>query len=324
MAGPYAHILVCERARKLTSLDQKLGNLLATHPCMLSLGAVSPDLPAIWDNVPVVGGEHWSDRFHSPKNNDPMVATNLVVEKAYGEIRSIVDDQARLAGLAWLLGYIGHMVTDVVIHPVVRECIKQAKAEGISDGGVLHQQVEIVMDTMLVKLLLDKNDVAHAPLLGWLQGADHDQHRRQVMNAWAKAITAVYGGSADPGHWYDLYVNALALVDDTPFRFRGYTYPDFGGIQDFERSMYFERVILPNDTIGTYQSVFDRAVTKVADFWKTTWNRWTSGGAFTNVIPNWDLNSGENYTAKILHDLWPESDMPGLKPPKGGMPPLPG
>ncbi len=79
MAGPYAHILVCDHARNLASLDGDLGALLDTHTCMLSLGAVSPDLPAIWDKVPFVGGENWSDRFHSINNTGAhKLASNLV------------------------------------------------------------------------------------------------------------------------------------------------------------------------------------------------------------------------------------------------------
>jgi hypothetical protein len=313
MAGPYAHILACDSARKLASLDGNLGKLLSSHQCMLFLGAVSPDLPAIWDNAPMVGGERWSDRFHTIHNTDAKrVATNHVVEKAFMEIRAIPDEQTRLDGLAWLLGYVGHMVTDVVVHPVVRECITQAKDVGISDGGALHQRIEIVMDTMLVKALLGKEGVAGSPLLAWLHNAGHDQHRKQVMAVWAKAIEDVYGESADPAHWYDSYVGALSGLGDSPFQFRGFTYPKFADIPEFERAMYYQKLMLPNDTIGPYKTIFDLATAKVGERWGTIWQRWTCGASLAGVIPDWDLNTGANYTASIALDLWPEASMLGI------------
>jgi hypothetical protein len=223
--------------------------------------------------------------------------------------------------LAWLLGYVGHMVTDVVVHPVVRECITQAKDVGISDGGVLHQRVEIVMDTMLVKALLNKEGVAKSHLLAWLHSAGHDQHRRQVMAVWAQAIKDVYGESADPAHWYDSYVGALSLVGDIPFQFRGFTYPRFADIPEFERAMYYQKLMLPNDTVGPYKTVFDLATAKVAERWGTIWQRWTSGADLAGAIPDWDLNSGANYTASIAHDFWPEGPPLVLKMPAGGLPP---
>jgi hypothetical protein len=86
MAGPYAHILICDNASKLASLDDNLGKLLSSHQCMLFLGAVSPDLPAIWDQAPIVGGDRWSDRFHSIHNTGArQVATHRVVESVRGD-----------------------------------------------------------------------------------------------------------------------------------------------------------------------------------------------------------------------------------------------
>jgi hypothetical protein len=322
MAGPYAHILVCEQASKSATLDEDLRHLLETNACLRSLGAVSPDLPAIWDKLPVVGGGNWSNRFHTINDTrEKKIPTNLVVEKAFAEIRSMKDDKARFAGLVWLLGYVGHVVTDVVIHPVVRQCIKQATSQGVSDGGVLHQRVEIVMDTMLVRALLKKEEVADAPVLNWLENANRDPERAQVMAAWSKAIREAYGESADPALWYKYYVDALSIANDSPFQFRGYTYPQFADIPGFERTMYYDDLVLPNDTLGPYTGVFNLAVAKVADRWSTVWNRWTSGADLKGVIPNWDLNSGQNYTAGIEHDLWPEGPELVLRPPVGGLPP---
>lgn len=324
MAGPYAHILVCEHASKLGMLDETLRHLFETNACMLSLGAVSPDLPAIWDKLPMVGGGNWSDIFHTINSTGPKkIPTNLVVEKAFAEIRSIEDDEAKLAGLVWLLGHVGHMVTDVVIHPVVRACIKQAIAEGVSRASVLHQRVEIVMDTMLVKALLKKEDVADAPILGWLRNADHDPVRTQVMAAWSRAIKAAYGESADPEAWYSSYVEALTVAKAAPVQFRGYTFPKFSEIPDFEKKLYYNELMLPNDTIGQYAGVFDLAVKKVAERWKAVWDRWTECDDLHGVIPNWDLNSGENHTDKIAHDLWPSGPELVLRPPAGGiLPPM--
>jgi hypothetical protein len=314
MAGPYAHLLVCEHASKSTTLDSTLRDLCKANASLLYLGAVSPDLPAIWDKVPAVGGGDWSDRFHTINSTPRQTPTNRVVEKAFAEIRAMPDDEARLAALVWLLGYVGHMVTDVVIHPVVRECMKQARALGVSDGGVLHQRVEIVMDTMLVKALLNK-EVASAPILGWLGSAMRDPELAQVMAVWSKAITAAYGESPDPKHWYLAYVEALNVSKSSVFQFRGYTYPRSSDIREFERKLYYDELMLPNDTTGRYQRVFDLAVAKVVERWQAVWEKWTQWTELAGVIPDWDLNSGENHTAKIAHDLWPEGPELVLRPP---------
>jgi hypothetical protein len=324
MAGPYAHILVCEHASKLATLDENLRHLCETNDCLLFLGAVSPDLPAIWDRVPVLGGGDWSDRFHTINSTGAArIPTNVVVEKVFAEIRSIEDDEARLAGLVWLLGYIGHMVTDVVIHPVVRGCMKQAIAEGVTDTSALHQRVEIVMDTMLVKALMNKESVADAPILHWLQNAARDPERTQVMLAWSKAIAATYGESTDPERWYSSYVDALTMVKSAPLQFRGYTYARFSEIADFERRLYYDQMMLPNDTVGPYADVFDLAVAKVAERWTTVWEKWTAAADLDGAIPNWDLNSGENYTDEIEKDLWPAGPELVLRPPvRGVFPPM--
>lgn len=109
MAGPYSHVIACQMASGSQLLSKELRVLLNNDHCFLLLGSVSPDLPSIWDKLPLLPGE-WSDKMHRGPG------TNRGVIEAFHRFQAVSDDDP---GLAWLLGYVGHVVADVVVHPVV-------------------------------------------------------------------------------------------------------------------------------------------------------------------------------------------------------------
>jgi hypothetical protein len=114
MAGPFTHFLVCQAASDPKfaetlgfAISTTLRDLLIEYQDFLLLGSVGPDLPAIYDKV---ASEKWSDAFHNG------ATTNATVLNAYSDLKAVQCMDARLA---FLLGYVGHMVTDAVIHPIV-------------------------------------------------------------------------------------------------------------------------------------------------------------------------------------------------------------
>lgn len=324
MAGPYAHILVCQHASKDETLPEPLRKLLAANPSFLCLGAVSPDLPAIWDRAEAylgkgLPGQHsheWSDRFHEQDKPPQPTATNLVVMKAFAAIRLLPDDERRLASLAWLFGYAGHIITDVVVHPVVRLAKEQVLKDGTYDPGFaprLHQVIEVVMDTLLVKSLEGK-EIEETPILPMLAAVEDSQNQvahDQTMAAWSYAIHAAYGADADPGFWCSTYIAGLKVAKSSKFQFRGYTYPKADKIVTKDRESFYDQLLLPNDDAGDFESkVFALAKRRVVKRWAALWDLWLTNDDGTgiggkNVVANWNLNSGANYTTNKLNDLWP-------------------
>jgi hypothetical protein len=239
-----------------------------------------------------------------------------VIRKTLAAIRLLPDNERRLTSLAWLFGYVGHVLTDVVVHPVVRLAKEQVLKDGTYDpkfAGSLHQVIEIVMDTLLVKNLHGK-EIDEAPILPMLAAVEDSKNRVarvQTMAAWGYAIEAAYGAKADPAFWCSTYIQGLDVARSFPFQFRGYTYPRAQDIFAKDRECFYEQLMLPNDDAGDYQSkVFALAERRVAKRWAALWDLWItnddgSGIGAKNVVANWNLNSGMNYTTGNANDLWP-------------------
>ena len=176
MAGPFAHMLVCQSAGEPGYIPPDLLQLLDKHQCFMLLGAEAPDLPAIWDNVDTDG---WSERFHSGPR------TNSVVIAAFNDLRSQSVADGRLA---WLFGYVGHIIVDVVVHPVVHLAMQKRS------GTTVHRECEMTEDSLLFKQL-KSYDLKSQNFLDWLEEVTSARNRAtfdQTMRLWASKLEQCY------------------------------------------------------------------------------------------------------------------------------------
>ena len=293
MAGPYSHVIACQLASESKLLSRELRQLLNQHHCFLLLGSVSPDLPSIWDATPFES-EKWSDKMHKG------AGTNNVVKEAFTELRSVPDTDPRVA---WLFGYVGHMVADVVVHPVVR-----AVLSGRSEKN-LHQIIEICQDTLCF------NDIKHYALkkeffLDWLTECSAPKYKNQfnqTLALWERALKHTFGGEPSCRTWYTTYFDALHLSVNIPFQFRGYTYPEISKISAQDKKDFYTDVTLPVPDVpkASFRGiVLERAAVHITDVWKALWDCRKHGGNVTDIVPDWDLNSGTNRDTGREKDLW--------------------
>jgi hypothetical protein len=293
MAGPYTHVIACQMASESRQLSRELRQLLNQHHCFLLLGSVSPDLPSIWDALPF-GSDNWADKMHDADR------LNNVVKEALTELHAVPDTDPRLA---WLFGYVGHMVADVVVHPVVGAV--QAKRGGKN----IHQIIEIHQDALCFK------EIKHYELkkeffLDWLKECDAPKYKNQfaqTLALWERALEKTFGGEPDCRTWYNTYINALHLAVNIPFQFRGYTYPEISHISAQDKKDFYTEVLLPlpNAPKGSFRGiVLERASVNITEVWKALWECKKNGGNVTDIIPNWNLNNGRNRDTGRERDLW--------------------
>jgi hypothetical protein len=301
MAGPFTHMLICEAASDPTiaakfsvNLPSALRQILAANHCYLLLGASSPDLPAISD---VLGGSNWSDRMHNGN-------LNRVPVQIFSELKAAGCRDARLA---WLFGYVGHIIADVVVHPVVRLAIARR------GGANVHRRCEITQDCLLFKDI-KTFDLTVADFFGSLKECRSDENKKvfgDAMALWAKCLNACgasfHGDCAD---WYTSYVTTIEFATELPrLIFYNTIYPSVDEISQDDRRDFYDDVILPvpANEHGTFRGiVFELAVKRLVAVWKQMWDCLvaTDPSGIGPLIQDWDLNSGQNRTTQTNFDLW--------------------
>jgi hypothetical protein len=311
MAGPFTHMVICEFAAdpsKASSvgrgpLPAELTTLLNDNHCFLMLGAVSPDLPAISD---FIWKRNWSDAMHG----GPF--TRTIVDLFAQSFNCTAA--SRDAILAWLFGYVGHIVADAVVHPVVNVAMADVKIQGI------HQEIEICIDS----LLYDEKKHGDLQLVPYLDGLracrKSPEAFAELMDLWQKCIsTAEPSFDGDPVEWYGTYLagfhaaTTMAPPDAAAnlhfiHTFANYVYQPVSAISDKDRTRFYNHVAIPiAPGHGSFvQDVFNRALGHLIDIWGEMWKRVPVKGS----IGNCNLNTGaDTHTYKLV--LWRQPTIGG-------------
>ena len=300
MAGPFTHFLVCQAASDSKfvetlgpALPTALRDLLRDYQDFVLLGSVGPDLPAVHDKF---ASERWSDEFHNG------ATTNATVLNAYSDLKAVHCMDARLA---FLLGYVGHMVTDAVIHPIV----------GLANptkNSTVHRECEICQDTLLFKARL-KSDLTRAAFIDWLERCKDDDPGvfDQVMAQWERAIKKAYPTFPNESKtWFTYYTDAIEVAEGFPLKFNGYTYQEASKISASERSTYYDNVLVPvpeGRRGNFYDEGFIRSVRNVLKVWLPLFQRYldpANHNPINDLVPRWNLDNGTNMDTQKPNDLW--------------------
>ena len=302
MAGPFTHMLLCQRAADPT-IAKQYGvqyspdwlKIINNQQCFLLLGSVTPDIPAISDQI---RSQSWSDQMHNGQLNRAVVPI----------FSTLKQSKCRDARLAWLFGYVGHIIGDVVVHPVVS--LAKERRGGASS---LHRQCEICQDSLLFKDL-QSYDLISADYLGWMRETTSDRNAamfNEAMNIWQDGLNQ---SGAGPGvncrEWYVTYSAGFEVATNlSRVAINGYVYPKATDITPADRADFYDSVILPVPA-GTQASframVFDLALRRLTRIWQQMWTCLNDGqpGGIDALIPDWDLNNGKNRGTNMDNDLW--------------------
>ena len=155
MPGAYAHITLVNQAREPARLDaidefpDEGKRIAAQNLNFLELGAVSPDYPYL----AILDGDSgaWADLMH-------YVNTGGMIQEGIRRAREL-DGLAQEKCLAWLMGYVAHVATDVTIHPVV-----QLKVGPYEQNKGAHRHCEMHQDVHIYQRLnLGPMDLSETP-----------------------------------------------------------------------------------------------------------------------------------------------------------------
>lgn len=310
MAGPFTHMVICEYATddqqaialSRQPLPAELTTLLSSNHCFLILGAVSPDLPAISD---FIWKQRWSDAMHIGPLNRLVVD---IFDQSFG-----CSSSSRDAILAWLFGYVGHIVADAVVHPIVNLAMQAAKNQSI------HQEIEVCMDS-LTYAEKKGGDLQLVPYFDGLRACRKSpQIFAELMELWQKCLaSAAPSFDGDPLEWYGTYLAGFhaattlippKVAGELHFihKFANYVYQPVSAISASDRAAYYDHVPIPLSPPGHgsfSKDVFDRAVGHLIDIWREMWARVPVKGSIVNVVPDCNLNTGADmHTYKLV--LWP-------------------
>ena len=300
MPGAYAHITMAFTSCGSAGLNQ-LGLkgdwkvMLRENGKYFELGAVSPDLPYL-DILEGSEAKQWADAMHLA-GVARRIATGVT---ATGQIPD-ADVQAKV--LAWLLGFVEHVVFDVFMHPVVNVI---AGGPYGPDTKAKHRECESHQDVFIVKDQLKINDLLAgemistgvASFLGAHGGLDPD-----IQSVWDAMLRTscpcLYAvNKPDIESWYKAFVRILKTLEAghglvSLARHVGIdcAYPAFNALNN----SYITGIATPAQTSADYIDLFKTARGHVLDVWKVVAAAVIDGQPIDEArFDGWNLDTGED------------------------------
>lgn len=308
MAGPFTHMLVSQAASDptvVTTLDPALQDILLEWQPFLLLGSVGPDLPGVVDKLEPEETRMLT-RLH--KGHEGQPPTNTTVCELYAALRG---GAASCAPFAFLMGYVSHTVTDVIVHPIV----ESINDESATAPWKKHRNCEMCQDSLIVQDYTGLN-IKHCDYLSWLKLC---KQRPAALDAtlarWQSIIERHYGHYSCKA-WIKSYETIISIAREA-VHIDEIGYPDPLKIRPEERETFYDRVRLPDGSgqgfsrQGDFRTdVFDRAVHTTARLWQQIYLRFVDPAdprGIDDLVPDWDLDTGENRTTNTPADLWRSS-----------------
>lgn len=307
MPGAYAHITLVNVLRQPSRLEAVPGFPEAAISAVLDyfkfceLGAVSPDYPYL-----VLGDKSaakWADDMHHFGVDELLSAGVQQLQYLTGE--------AQRKGLAWLLGYAAHVVTDVTIHPVVN-----LKVGPYKRNKTAHRKCELNQDAHIYQRM-NLNGIGRSEHLdsGIAKCCDvRDKHRLDpdIKALWLKMMQSAYPDAfarkpPEPDTWHAWFTKNVDSIAEEGYRLVpiarhvavgcGLTYPEPDEI-DYQ---FINNLAVPGASYMSYDDIFDRAVENVAKIW-----RLLAGGVLNNEnecrsqIAAWNLDTGRGPAKNLI------------------------
>ncbi len=320
MAGTFTHWMIVEDAlTKLPSGAKKLNLALSQKrkPYVL-LGAVSPDLPYLVHPVSdsLIKTHSWADRMH-------YQSTGSFLRHGMENLLLRQKDDFNIC-YAWLFGYASHVITDVVIHPVVNSIVGPYRF-----NSTAHRECEMTQDSLIYNWRMKGEEITktkyHKTLIKASNRPNEGSSRNSrhikkcVKTFWLETIKDTYPGGSDkfadiePDLWFKEYLDKMGMSTNPAPLFRhlgeekSIVYMSAKDLNSAEcaeqKSRYFDNVSLPNGGSDSFISVFRKAVAQVGHVWRRMAEdiERKDFSQTDTYIKNWDLDQGIDMD---LPDLW--------------------
>jgi hypothetical protein len=296
MAGCYTHLtlvskIIDKRELKSIGIDSPISKILREWSNYVLLGAVSPDLPYLGF------GKKWADKFHYEKTSQ-IVREGLGT--LFGQPFDVVPAQKQIA---WLLGYVAHIVTDLYIHPVIEK-----KVGPYAENATEHRTCEMNQDIWILKKEMF-DDVGRCEIFDNTvktcteTGAEGYIVDNAISEFWKMLIKKVYSPrwSPSPKRWYFYFVTLMDKFAENPdkhliitreaLKYLHYGYPSNPNMD------YVENLHRPNGERVDFYTVFNEAVGKTKEVWTQM-----SKALSTEDVSCFTLQDGNLDTGKLLSD----------------------
>jgi hypothetical protein len=307
MPGSYAHITLVNLASEKRQLSRIAGfpreaiDAANLHVNFLELGCISPDYPYL--DLASGDSKKWADAMHYSH-------TGRAIYTAAELVRQLPPGLAKDKCLAWLMGYAGHVITDMCIHPVV-----ELKVGQYAGNETSHRRCEMHQDAYIFRRIgTDMPQVAdHIKATVLTCGASDNPERLDpdVKRLWEEVLRTVHpdvfaDDPPDTDTWHRRCYMILQKLLPTSSRFvgfarhvcdnLGFSYPTH---DEIEMGSYIENLKVPTfegvDRRMHYDDIFDLAMGRVQKVWLDVMCHALGRGdliAFRNE--EWDLDTGRN------------------------------
>lgn len=303
MPGAFAHItlvnIALEKVRKI-SLDRfpkEVIKALSYNFKFCELGAVSPDYPYL--DISNKNSAPWADAMHYTRSGEMIYA-------GIDYIKNMPDGLPKRKSIAWLLGYVAHMVADVTIHPII-----ELKVGPYKENKTDHRRCEMHQDSYIFARInlgeigvsehvesickCGKDGVIDSTVsLMWSEMLNKVHAEAFITNppkieSWHKAFDLMVNKIAEEGH--QLLPLARHVAVDC-----GLTYPKIKEID----SQYIRDLKTPSGPMH-YDEIFDFAVDNVVNIWAIISRAIVlNDDEYKLKVGNWDFDTGRDQDEKLV------------------------
>lgn len=308
MAGAYAHLTVVNKAfteselEKL-SLSKDALIALADYSSFIELGSVSPDYPYL-----AISAKHkkWADLMHLE------MKTKSFILKGIEEVKAIKDEEDKRRAFAWLCGLAGHIITDVVIHPVVE--LKVGTYEG---HEAAHRNCEMHQDVYIYKKITGYGEISETEQLSLFgkecsDNGDTGKLNKTISLVWGKMLEVLSKeeylvNKPEFDTWHSRFHSLVSKIEETqnfPTISRhvigldgGTIYPKF---EEVNKKEFIENLKVPGNKTMHYDDIFNKAVSQVQLTWKVLDEAVFGNGIIhLEYFADWNLDNGRTSSGKL-------------------------
>ena len=301
MAGTFTHWMIVEesmdRFNRLPSKHHYFQTILGNDNFVL-LGAVGPDYPYLSELEKNILKLHsWADRMHY-ENTGEFVKFRIT------NLQRFENNDFDVC-LSWLCGYVTHLLTDSIIHPVVNATV----GPYVFNSGE-HRHCEMIQDSFIFKQIkgVELNYAGYTNLIKMCSATDNKNHLNQAVSSfWTKTLEMSHPGGRDkfktinPDDWHQDFLSKINMAANPLPIFRhigeetNLAYKKTDAITDDENRKFIAEIKLPGETTGNFQKdAFNNAVDKVLEVWQTLFTDIENNkpGNTAAYIKNWNLDTG--------------------------------
>lgn len=302
MPGAFAHITLVNEAAGKNYLDEyeidgEAFNALFEYFEYCELGAVSPDYPYL-----ALTKEHaaWADHMHLSMKTKSMITAGIEA------VRGIDVQIEKQKAFSWLCGFIAHIITDVVIHPVVEQ-----KVGPYHGNEKDHRVCEMHQDAYIYQRLnLGPIGMAEHLDSGIKKCCHPDDNQKidaTIRQVWEKVLVAFETAETpEIDVWHECFMKIVSVVEENDKLFplarhvavnNGLTYPT----QEMIDNQYISGLKVPMDGIMHYDDIFDKAIHEVLKGWKILATAIFIGSEeYETYLANWNLDNGRDANGDLV------------------------